>query len=256
MPNTYEPSLDQPQPWTVWPTLGFSLVIFIGFLIASFFVSILYLGWELRQNPALSNPAAQREFYASLNYNGTFLAWNTLVAGLAGLGLIAIVIKLRKGWSYRGYLNLTLPKWSALLIWNSLLVVLLLVQTQIANAFEKKSDFMENLSASGYGNFLLLFTAVVIMAPLFEEVFFRGFMYKGLENSWLGTFGTVFITSFVWAIIHVQYDLFFMGVIFSTGLLLGYARQVTKSLWIPISMHALNNGLAIVTYAWFHGVLV
>ena len=36
---------------------------------------------------------------------------------------------------------------------------------------------------------------------------FRGFLFKGLERTSLGGHGTVFLTSIIFAIIHVQYGL-------------------------------------------------
>jgi len=41
---------------------------------------------------------------------------------------------------------------------------------------------------------------------LFEELFFRGFLFRGLSSSFMGPVGAVLVTSALWALIHTQYD--------------------------------------------------
>ena len=250
------PSADtprRPEPWAVWPTFGISVLILLAFFITGAVLTFFYLAIEFAQNPALADPLAQQKFILGIQKNGNLIAWSSLASGFAGLGAIGLAIKLKKGWKFKDYLNFQVPKWHSFLIWNVLLIVTILIEEQIAKFFAKESDFLKEAFASEQSHPVWLFLAIVIMAPLFEEFMFRGFMFKGMEKSWLGVLGTVLVTSFIWAIIHVQYDLFFMGIIFTLGLLLGYARHVTKSIWIPTSMHALNNAFAMASLAgWIH----
>jgi membrane protease YdiL (CAAX protease family) len=90
---------------------------------------------------------------------------------------------------------------------------------------------------------------VVVGAPLVEETFFRGFLFRGLAASPLGGPATIVVTSLAWAAIHLQYDLYDMGTIFLLGLLLGAFRLITGSLWPPLLMHALVNLLATIQVA-------
>ena len=46
--------------------------------------------------------------------------------------------------------------------------------------------------------------------------------------------------------LHLQYDLFFLGEVFSIGLLLGYLRYRFNSTWLTIILHGLNNFAAVV----------
>ena len=50
----------------------------------------------------------------------------------------------------------------------------------------------------------------------------------------------------VWAALHVQYDLFDISAIFVGGLLMGYARLRTDSIYPPLMMHALMNLIATI----------
>ena len=54
----------------------------------------------------------------------------------------------------------------------------------------------------------------MIVAPISEEIAFRGFLFRGLSASWLGVSGTLIATSAAWAAMHVQYDAFTLAQIF------------------------------------------
>ena len=92
----------------------------------------------------------------------------------------------------------------------------------------------------------LLWVAVVIFAPAFEEAFFRGFLFVGLQRSRIGAAGTILLTSLVWASLHLQYNVIGMATIVLLGLVLGVVRLKTKSLWNTIIFHSLWNLTALV----------
>ena len=50
--------------------------------------------------------------------------------------------------------------------------------------------------------------------------------------------------------LHLQYDWFFFGEVFSIGLLLGYIRYRSNSTWLTIVMHGLNNYAATIQTIW------
>ena len=71
-----------------------------------------------------------------------------------------------------------------------------------------------------------------------------------------GGWGAILLTSTLWSVIHVQYDLYGVANIFAAGLLLGYARLKTNSILPTILMHALMNLAATIQVAalvWFEG---
>jgi membrane protease YdiL (CAAX protease family) len=79
-----------------------------------------------------------------------------------------------------------------------------------------------------------------------EEVLFRGFLFEGVLHSRLGAGGAVGFTSLVWALTHVQYDAYDIATIFVSGLLLGYVRLKTGSLYATIFLHGLMNLVAML----------
>lgn len=84
----------------------------------------------------------------------------------------------------------------------------------------------------------------VTLAPLMEEMFFRGFLYPVLTRR-LGAVAAVLLTSFFFALIHAQQ----LGkqwapvlIIFLVGLALTITRAVTKSVSASVLLHMAYNG--------------
>jgi membrane protease YdiL (CAAX protease family) len=91
------------------------------------------------------------------------------------------------------------------------------------------------------GTKLLLLLVVNVQAPVMEELIMRGFFLEGLRHTKVGLKGAVLLSAFVWAILHVQYDLYGIGSIFVLGIVYGFVRIRTGSILPVIAMHALNN---------------
>jgi len=129
------------------------------------------------------------------------------------------------------------------MIWLLVLVITFLAMGVLIQilGFSKTPDFMLNLQYPTLMHQILLLVTVVILAPLVEEVVFRGFLQKRFSGTFLGVYGAIFVTAFIWAMIHGQYESVYIFVIFLIGIIFGYARLITNSLYIPIMMHSLMN---------------
>ncbi len=82
---------------------------------------------------------------------------------------------------------------------------------------------------------------IVVIAPVIEETFFRGF----LLNRWWRKYGVpraVIFSSVAFAVVHIQIGMFVFAVLLS----LIYVK--TRSLIGPIIVHAANNGIAILPF--------
>jgi uncharacterized protein len=101
-------------------------------------------------------------------------------------------------------------------------------------------------SARADGALWLLVIAFCVAAPISEEFFARGFLYRGWSESFLGPAGAIVLSSMVWTGLHLQYDWYFLGEVFSIGLLFGYLRYRSGSTWLTTILHGLNNLAAVV----------
>ena len=97
----------------------------------------------------------------------------------------------------------------------------------------------------------LLVLAMVLIAPIYEELMFRGILWRAVSEQFEGTKGVVMasiITSVVFSIVHFQYEFYEMSIVFLLAMLLSYSRAKSGSVVLPIIIHILNNGLAM----WFY----
>jgi len=81
---------------------------------------------------------------------------------------------------------------------------------------------------------------IILMAPLFEEVFFRGFLYRYFRLKQWSCFKSIAVSSFIWTILH-GYSFNVLFFLFFSGILMGYVRVKTKSLAGPMVMHFIWN---------------
>ena len=79
----------------------------------------------------------------------------------------------------------------------------------------------------------------VIMAPIFEEIVFRGIIQKGLINKGMNPATAIIISSVVFGLVHGNPWQFVGAVLL--GCVLGFVYHKTKSLLLPILLHAFNN---------------
>jgi len=87
---------------------------------------------------------------------------------------------------------------------------------------------------------LKLFVMAVILAPLLEEIIFRGLIFSRLTKKWGMAWGMI-VSSLAFAVLHLDpIGAFVFGV--TTCVL--YVR--TKTLLVPMALHALNNLLVLV----------
>lgn len=91
---------------------------------------------------------------------------------------------------------------------------------------------------------MFLVFGIVILAPLGEELLFRGFLQKFLEEHWEDVTRAVLVTSLFFAIIHL--NPFWLIQIYILGVILGYLAWRTGSIWAGFILHAANNLLALL----------
>ena len=101
-------------------------------------------------------------------------------------------------------------------------------------------------SSPGLYNGWLIF---VIVAPVVEELLFRGMIFSRWANKW-GVKRAIIFSSLLFGVLHVEGTLgaFVFGVVMA----LLYLR--TRTLLIPIACHMLNNAIAVALGIWGFGL--
>lgn len=89
----------------------------------------------------------------------------------------------------------------------------------------------------------LIFVALVVLAPLVEEILFRGFLFSAFRRTfgfWIGAIGV----SLLFAIAHGQAN---VGIdVFVLSMFLCYLREKTDNLWPAVALHSLKNLVAFI----------
>ena len=100
----------------------------------------------------------------------------------------------------------------------------------------------------------LIFLGGAIVAPIVEEIIFRGFIFAGLKQRY-GWMRSALISSALFAMIHFQPEAILP--IFILGLIFSYLYHLSGSIWPAVIMHMSTNalGLATVYLASEYGIL-
>jgi membrane protease YdiL (CAAX protease family) len=236
-----------PQHWRFWGTLFWGAVVAATFVFLQV-VTIIVLR-RLPEKGASEGELAR--FFESTTEDGTLFSIATFVTTAVCCPLLLAIIKLKKHSQVRDYLALHAVPARTTLRWFGALAVMLVASDLLTLALGKPivPSSMSALYATAHPAWLF-WVALIVAAPLFEELFFRGFLFKGLESSFLGTAGTIVVTSGSWALIHLQYDAYGITTVFIVGLLLGLARTYEGTLLLPLGMHSVANLIASIETAW------
>jgi|TARA_B100000029_G_scaffold110329_1_gene102185 hypothetical protein len=92
--------------------------------------------------------------------------------------------------------------------------------------------------------FILLFMAIALIAPMGEELLFRGFLQQFLEKHWQDVTRAILVTALFFAMIHMNPYWFVQ--IYLLGIMLGFLSWRTGSVIPPLILHGMNNGIAMV----------
>lgn len=136
--------------------------------------------------------------------------------------------------------------WGVLFILVSGAVQLLL--TLLGVASDQASQFP--LQGSGTAGRVAIWVAGVVLAPVAEEIFFRGYVLRAMSARKGYARGLVY-SSVVFGLVHFNLAAFLPLAL--GGMLLAVSYRRTGSLWTPIVAHSLNNAFAFAVLTFFAG---
>lgn len=133
--------------------------------------------------------------------------------------------------------------WSTLIGFSFVFFSHLIVQ-MLANLFPiQYIKFAESMDFMNNAPVIAVFIAVVIVAPLFEEIMFRGIVYDQLQKR-MNVFKAAVIAGLLFGIYHLN---IFQGTYATLiGVAMGFSLIWTKSIWAPIIIHFVNNLISII----------
>jgi membrane protease YdiL (CAAX protease family) len=235
----------RPRIWKFWGTSLWGLFIFA----ALFLGQLAVVAWLILRGDSTFDFSMLKTMLSS----GTTISLSVMMGLPAVCAAIWLATRI-SGTPFADYLALRGTSWKNFVLGAVSLIVLVACWDLLSRALGRDSTpgFMVDVlrSAQADGALWLLVLAFCVAAPLTEEFFVRGFLYRGWSESFLRPIGAILLSSAVWTAMHLQYDWFFFGEVFSIGLLLGWLRWHSNSIWLTVFVHGLNNLAATVQSIW------
>lgn len=236
-PQKFVPE-DLRVPWG-WTDLALFIVLAaLTFFLLNMAAVRLFASFGITFTQIQHSPAKQ----------GVFIFATEVPLYLLLLGFFLLQAKIRSGaaWRTLGWRPLPaglVPRW---LIVAGLLVsgmALSFLVSLISSEFQPKMNLPIQAYFENRTSAILLMSMAVALAPLFEETFFRGYLYPVLARSWGVTPGII-VTGTLFGLLHaaqlwggwVQ-----IALLIAVGILFTYARAVTKTVFASFLLHISYN---------------
>ncbi|GIP58558.1 type II CAAX endopeptidase family protein [Paenibacillus sp. FSL W8-0186] len=219
-----------------WSWREFVLLLLLEFVfvmaVVKYGAQRLYLSW-------LGNPL----------YSGMLTGLTIAIVLLAGLNYIALRPQ-RLTWAEIGLRRFPAKDWGRILIWILVLVVLSTGAMLLTNLFgntvsnSKTESLQQNVT---WFTVLLAVISAGVISPLYEELFYRGFMYRWLQAR-AGVGWGIMISSLIFTAAHYP-TMNAMPVNFIAGVVLAWAYEKTGSVVPAMIIHGVTNTIAVLLTA-------
>ena len=118
---------------------------------------------------------------------------------------------------------------------------ILIFLTVVQNEAPLENTIFQKININEYFSLVMILVLLSVATPVIEELLFRGLILDSLSESY-GSWTSIFISSVIFAVLH-----FFSGPLsilnaFWGGMIYGYVRMRTNSLWPSIFLHSMWNG--------------
>jgi membrane protease YdiL (CAAX protease family) len=209
----------------------------------------------------------------SLNYNGirpisgrTVLLFIAVLAGLVAVAapllighgpllaigalyavalLAAAIAVLPMGRAALPALALRAAPWKPVVLGPLATLALSVTVSQIGPEVESMKQVSDLVR--GPGALLASLLALAVLAPIVEEIIFRGLLYGWIEGRW-GWKAALPVSAIAFALAH--FDPTYMILVLPLGVLFSWLRWRTGSLLPSIVAHMVNNGFAVLSAYW------
>jgi membrane protease YdiL (CAAX protease family) len=187
----------------------------------------------------------------------------TLVQDLLLVVFALLAVKLYEGGVRPDWFGLRrVPFWPAVGACAVMLAAWWIFQFIVVAIFgePEQQDLVEELKSERSALVLLSFGVLVcVLAPICEEIFFRGLMFRVFADR-MGLIAGAALSGAIFGLVHLTSGPLTTGlVLFALGFGFALVRWWTGSLLPSMGLHALNNALSFgvtLTFAWWIVLLV
>lgn len=227
------------SPWSGRDLAGALGLLLLGYALVVVVISIVAVNIG---DPEVDSSAALAAAVATLGFS----IW---------LGTIVLILATRKDLALEE-LGFRPLRGMAMLwplgVWAAGLLIVLVYSVAVALIGELTGN---DLSRLAEGNplpdteamtdtvWFVLGLSVVVAAPLGEELFFRGLLFRAMQARWNVALAAV-VSGLLFALVHFEVSVVlpFWGI----GILFALSYYWSGSLWTPVIAHAIFNGVSFI----------
>ena len=223
--------------WGFWSSLGW---VVLALTVAT--VSTVTLSFAYFTLNGLTGIRLDGQILQSLAY-----------AAFSAIAVVVIAAAAARRSDWQTYLGLVWPRWSFIGLGFAVLAVEIAFNVGLFSLVPLVDDSTSGIvdeyqAALGNPVALTLFwLSLTVIAPVSEEIAFRGFIFRGWMSTRLGITGAIVLSSLLFAAIHGPNHLPVFISLFVGGMLLATVRWLSGSIVPTILMHATwNLGVGIL----------
>ena len=236
------PASSEPLRWTWWRIIWNFALTAIGYIGPQIAVLVIAIVMAVRRDPDFQI----EEWVEKAGSNGLILSIATIASAIVCIPLMRFLSGLaeRHPWDF---LAARRPMMKQVLLACGAMAVFVAASDGSNHLLGRPvvPKFMIDAYQTARWP-LLLFVAVAIAAPILEELFFRGMLFGVLRARGWPVVLVSLVTSLVFALAHLQYDLHDMTFVLMMGLLMAGARARSGSVIPGIAMHVLANTVGFI----------
>ena len=179
-------------------------------------------------------------------YAGTLMGLTIAIILITGVYIVALRPQ-ALSWSEIGIKRFNISDWKIIIGYSVILligaVIIVILTSFIGNTWEnsKTESLQQNVTIL---TVLIAFVSAAVISPIYEELFYRGFLYRWLRTR-IGFYGAIVISSTIFTIVHIPaYNV--MPVNFFSGIIFALAYERTNSIWPSVLIHGITNGIMVL----------
>lgn len=259
----------KPKKWQFWKTAGATILMLAWVLVAIYLAQIIIgypmiwiLGADTFQEPVWVTA------YSALYYSlalalvvlvppNVSVAWKIVNEKKHGKKLINGKVAPRatgreelglRGWPTWTDIGLSLAGVVTYLVLAAAVTALFTIFPWFQEVADQTQDVGFSLGLSGIDR-VVAFVTLVVVAPIAEEIIFRGWLYGKLRSKflhkmpdWAGMTLAILLTSVLFGAVHGQWNVAVN--VFALSVVACGLREITGTVYAGILLHMIKNGLA------------
>ena len=247
IPSTREAEIaNKPAPGLpgIWGSLGWIALFFalqIVFAVVAIATAIALKGMG-------GTPVT--ELTSDLAFIALPTVWGLILSNLATLGLLWLYLRRHNRMALLGA-----DRWSKESLGKTLIIAVIVViaglgfnhlySTYVIPGVEMQDEIRKMFASipKTAFNSVLLFLAVAVLAPLVEEILFRGLLQNAFAKR-MPIWAAIALASAIFAAVHMQFYAF--PALMVMGASFGLLYHLTGSLRVNIVVHMINNAAALL----------